>query len=676
MAQACRRCNEKKTKCDRQWPRCSVCTKRDVECVYTSTPRRRGPGKSRQHVQRLEQRLQRMEALLEQQQPPASNPSQRLSPPHDTAGCSNPVLEPSKRINYPADVSDARSLLHSRSEDLSDRDAGQRFATSVIDPALPPAHTSSKPFLAIDKLRDRLRNSMQMPDFMAKAFARANSNNEILWFVAPLLDEINSQFPVLDSDRLLHRIGNPVSSDRQGTAWMNIIESIMARVVLARAASNGVRRCYEMAWDQMSSSLKRLPCLLLDRSVGTSADVIDALLSMALFSSSTADTKMTATLIRAGIQAHWTMASEIISGITTDERTCGWAARKIWALFTLDQELSLNHGMPSAIRHHDINTDLFPVGGQVTPNTGVSVHSQPQGLFWARVKLAIILAEISTRLYSPGTANLTADTTLAYACELHKMLHALVVDIFPTIVDSVPCATLEGAVPLFLSLDSALGSGDVSALSLHYAFSNAGSMVYDAVSRNEGVPHFTRKNARQSCLAAARSTLQAMQSSRLTSLPDLWQLLAYPVAAALTILGALLDGAPTTGAIEPAEDAELIAHLARHVHHAVFVNGYPLHRLLAGCSEMARMAQLAADGRSGGFPGIAMMTDVRDVLAKATHPMYLAQGLMGNLATRDQRLARELAGLLLGAEGAAASSSHQAPFAPDILYFDATVTLG
>ncbi|KXJ85569.1 hypothetical protein Micbo1qcDRAFT_221982 [Microdochium bolleyi] len=679
QTQACRRCNEKKTRCDKRWPTCSVCARRNVECVYTGAPRRRGPGKSKQHVQQLEERLRRMETMLQVQQQQHADASG--SPSCSSQNTAQSSTAGSETLESPS------ALLGSASKG-TETSALKQPDHGAIGPALPVSSSgvSAPPSSALAWFKDKVSNSLGKPGFIAKSRVRAYSTDEIAWFVAPLLDEINSQFPIFDVDRLVARIEDSAASQKQGPAWTTLVESIIARVTLVRAASDGIRRCYEMAWDFMASSLKRLPSLMLDNSAGTGADVIDALLSMAFFARGTADTKTTAMLVRCGLQAHWTLANDIVSATEVDEKTRDSAARKLWALYTIDQELSLNHGMPPAIRHHDIDTRLFPIEDHATSASRTPVHYRPRGLFWARVRLSIALADIHERLYSPDASLLNSEATLAHAHQLHEMLHALVLDICPTTASSIPRAGLESSVPPCFGLDSALTLGDVSVVSLHYAFCNASSMVYSAVARAPGLPGHTREQATRYCLAAARSTLMAPQASSPATLPDMWQLLVYPVAAALTLLDFLLNSPPGIATdVELIEDAKLVAQLEHHVRDTATAKGYPLDSLVAGCREASRLALLAA-----GDPDLrpvdailvyeyrAYVVDkqkVRDTLSRVTHPIYVAQGLMGNLPTRDYLVARELAGLLLGEDYMTALPPHRAPFAPDILHFDAMASL-
>lgn len=66
IVEACQRCQERKSRCDGRKPTCSSCVTRETECVYRGLRKRRGPGKSKQHIQAMEKRLSEMENLLHQ----------------------------------------------------------------------------------------------------------------------------------------------------------------------------------------------------------------------------------------------------------------------------------------------------------------------------------------------------------------------------------------------------------------------------------------------------------------------------------------------------------------------------------------------------------------------------------------------------------------------------------
>ncbi|KAI9027324.1 fungal-specific transcription factor domain-containing protein [Phycomyces nitens] len=64
LAQACLVCRKKKTKCDGIQPKCGNCTRLNQECAYIGTSKRRIQRQG--HIDMLEQRLLKMEAMLAQ----------------------------------------------------------------------------------------------------------------------------------------------------------------------------------------------------------------------------------------------------------------------------------------------------------------------------------------------------------------------------------------------------------------------------------------------------------------------------------------------------------------------------------------------------------------------------------------------------------------------------------
>jgi len=76
------------------------------------------------------------------------------------------------------------------------------------------------------------------------------------------------------------------------------------------------------------------------------------------------------------------------------------------------------------------------------------------------------------------------------------------------------------------------------------------------------------------------------------------QLLPYPIAAALTILEALLTSSEIDTQL--AADASLVARLAQYIRDTAAMKGYPLTKLITGCDEMARLAEVAASRTSRG----------------------------------------------------------------------------
>ncbi|KAK5109175.1 hypothetical protein LTR62_007260 [Meristemomyces frigidus] len=65
IARACDKCRKKKIKCDGKMPKCSHCENYKTECIFTVVEKKRAAPKGAKYIEGLENRLRRMEHLLE-----------------------------------------------------------------------------------------------------------------------------------------------------------------------------------------------------------------------------------------------------------------------------------------------------------------------------------------------------------------------------------------------------------------------------------------------------------------------------------------------------------------------------------------------------------------------------------------------------------------------------------
>lgn len=76
VSQACEGCRKKKIKCDGSKPTCTNCMNSGADCVYTQVPRKpRAPKKRSANIGELENRLDRIESLLESLTPGRGEPN-------------------------------------------------------------------------------------------------------------------------------------------------------------------------------------------------------------------------------------------------------------------------------------------------------------------------------------------------------------------------------------------------------------------------------------------------------------------------------------------------------------------------------------------------------------------------------------------------------------------------
>ncbi|KAF9870625.1 hypothetical protein CkaCkLH20_11931 [Colletotrichum karsti] len=525
IGQACLRCQSKKIKCDGKQPSCTPCTTRSHDCQYQQVQRRRGPGRSKMYIQALEERLSKMEAVLNQAGLPRPDaPPTRVSPSEtDAASVSVAPAPPGfpGTGGAPSRIDSARvdNSFDQMSTDQPMIDVAEpQQAATAVDPSdssdhptpkahapqhifEPPRQVAQKmPVFAVIASRMREINSASYcSTFNRQVFTPRLDREEAITMLMPLYDDVIGNYPLLNFHYFVH-----------------LFETLPE------------------AEDTFNST------------------------------------------------SGWAYMNTVIADVEARSRV-------FWAAYILDKEMGLNHGLDSIQDDDDIETEL-PSG----PLEGVDILN-------LRAKLAMVESSIRRRLYTAKGLRLTDDDVIKAIIDLDALLEewrtSLPIDLQPAY--DVP-KTGSDIAP------------DV--LNLHLAFYRCALMVHWAARRHSQfktvavllgtpagfeMPYIQLSFSQKRCRTAAHATLGLFRTISTPQYSDLWTA-QYAV-----------------------DDAQ---------------------------NTMRAQNMVTSNGASVSMiPGFTLNGDaqaLQSLLGAATHPMYLIQGLMGNLPNRDQSLTIRLAHLL------------------------------
>ncbi|KAK1750078.1 activator of stress genes 1 [Echria macrotheca] len=291
IVQACTRCRAGKIRCDGGTPTCSACAERGRDCVYPETQRTRGPGKSKQRIEALEERLARMESMLRQEQ---------------TATDPGPSLPESSRLSLPDHAS---HFLR-----ISERMAGFREA-EVSAPLRRPVLSVVSP-----------------------------EASELL-LIEQALESVTAELPFFQISWFLGEMKHPDALSRADAPWQAMLNSLVASSVVYRTAANAFHEVNPCTWAFLRNAYAVLPELILQ---GHSLEAPQAVMAMVMFTRLSADARTTSLLLSMAIRMQHALgphdllnSSEWVPTTEDENRD-----RLFWTSYVLDMETSANTGLP------------------------------------------------------------------------------------------------------------------------------------------------------------------------------------------------------------------------------------------------------------------------------------------------------------------------------------------
>ncbi|SPO06380.1 uncharacterized protein DNG_09069 [Cephalotrichum gorgonifer] len=628
--QACVRCRQKKSKCDGKSPSCSNCDARGEECVYRGFQRRRGPGKSKQHMRALEQRLLDLESRL--QDPTSDRAGEHNAVPGSRtderrAGDSPQFGAPrADGVSAPAGTDPIAFAAHAREHDIVETAARKLPLFKMIADGLP------KPFPA----PGRPQSMTSIPGI------HIHPRPSETFLVEKMVHELCSELPMFDIPSFLHWIRQTRTLKERGnpSGW-TCLNASAAVGLLMRTLNTSYRDVSPHGWTFFKNAYATFPELLI-----RSNDLcgVQAVLLMAMFMMrASGDTRTAVTFLASGIRVMQTNCLRM----ARDDSELEIRNRVFWVAYVLDMEASLGYGIPPIL--HDEDTDLPLPLSEIPQNTG---ETEPRpgswnaAVFAYRAELATIQSRIRKRLYSAKAYSLSDDDLSETVVELGSALanwrSEVPQEIQPGRHGQTSTVVLETPVIL-----------------LHLVYYNCTAMVHWAFRRHTkwkaawqssdtDVSEARRNQMMMSATKykmAAGVTIRVLPRIKGKALSDIWRMMPYILATGLTLLAITLEEENPTTRLHLA----MINSLVEFAQSLVDEEGLDLHGILNGCKAIRQVATDALGETTSPdrteqllaytLPQAQMVVSQ---LQQVTHPMYVAQALLGNIPNRDTATARML----------------------------------
>ncbi|KAI0854754.1 hypothetical protein F4860DRAFT_498463 [Xylaria cubensis] len=618
IAQACNHCRRRKSRCDGNTP-CSACRTHSITCIYETSQKRRGPGRAKEYIRALEARLRDATRI----EPEASHSA------------------------HTKITDDQLSETLTAGSGPNNKDTGTGNAVvRVPDPGreITPFDTARQTTGGDEEIfRDASR---------PRTFPPSWTTDDIVRFLEPVFNDMNAGYPLLSWPLFLDNL--LCTDPLQNVTWRALLDSIMAIGILFRSENSNFKSSANEAWARFHNAYIQLPQIV---ALGPDILAIEAMLTMALFTRITADACTAAQLVSSAVRMYQMTAlqndpTRTLTLSASDDRH----RRAFWTAYILDWEISTQFGLPPAI-----DGDEFEVGPLRQETTTSMECLSPACKFISEI--AILKSIIYKRLYhrkafeQPEGELITNITEVNWGLDYWLRLQVSAdfrPDLDnPTAMSNPSMETLLIHFAYYLCVDMAHWATRRHGLRTDHANSTLSDRVENA--RITMLIETSRK--------AARATLNLLLAVPLKSFMSLWRILCYPVSACINLLTGVLESPLSVSA---KSDVSTLRSFRKFLESMILENGFELHRILQGCVQMEHLAQNAVnkaeamstttastdgveeDTRTASWNEVKYIQaqKVGDLLASCTHPIYVAQGLMTNMKTRDSAATEALSEIL------------------------------
>lgn len=321
ITNACLRCQGRKIRCDGKIPTCTSCTEHMTQCDYTEQ-RRRGPGKSKQYIQMLEERLRKVESSLEKSssaQPSRERTAISQSPDLDARDHSNHTERHLASLSggistgsqgVPPTVLGASSIIISAAgTQHASQAAFENLKTSTdiveslditkdIESYVSNTQESQRRSVSLPELPgsqsdvNLFRSQLDLSGFQRQVFAPVHSQSLLEPFVINALEDINIFYPLFTMASLRELLqqqflAGPRNCDNNPSRWA-ITNALVATAIQWKTEHGACHQLIPIAWSYFKNAFSIFPELLIR---GNDISACQALLFMAVFMHGTADAR-------------------------------------------------------------------------------------------------------------------------------------------------------------------------------------------------------------------------------------------------------------------------------------------------------------------------------------------------------------------------------------------------
>lgn len=488
IAKACDMCRKKKIKCDGKLPACGHCANYKTECVFTQVEKKRAPPKGAKYIEGLENRLSRMEHILQlsgliddedgdvdlgalekqlmekkgRRASIAATASSPTSPSHTASGASGAdgaestpqssltspaplaTSEKHKSMSPPREHREGEEEVSALSEMMCSlvtntygetRFIGSSSGFSIFSPKgiqWVNSKTGDQSFQRTisDVSVDDHKWTNWKPEVFGDLFRRPifrplPSKPEALSLLKDFFENFNCIFPLFHQPTFMHLVERHYSSDPyHGSGWWASLNCALAIAHRLRVMSNLVPQEED---DKAWAYLKNAMGVFPELVMrNTDLLSVQALLGMALFMQGTPNPQPSFLLISAAMRlAHSIGLHKRGTGFNLNPIEIEQRKRVFWIAYMLDKDLCLRSGRPPAQDDDDMNVELPEADpADNIGNIPLADGKGKMNLFRVMCEVAIIESEVYKRLYSVQASKQSDGDLLNTIGELDQKLEA------------------------------------------------------------------------------------------------------------------------------------------------------------------------------------------------------------------------------------------------------------
>ncbi|KAG9242088.1 fungal-specific transcription factor domain-containing protein [Calycina marina] len=646
IARACDECRRKKIKCDGQAPSCGHCTNTRTACLFTQVEKKKNPPKGAKYIEALENRVGRMETILElagllndnssleelerslkegrrASVVPASSatsPEQSQSY-HDTPNNMDNGSTPHSPLASPElQPSSQHEKIEGKVEDLSEamsslvtnncgeiRFIGSSSGFSIFSSlGMKWVHekTGDKAFEETITASSVDNNKWMYwkPEVFTDIFTRTvytpiPGRDEAVSLLKDFFENFNCMFPLFHQPTFMHLVDRWYTKDRyNGSGWWASFNVALAIAHRLRVMSNLVSvEEDEKAWGYLKNALGVFTELTLRN---TDLLSVQALLGMALFLQGTPNPQPNFALVAAAIRAsHSIGLHKRGTGFKLNPVEIEQRKRVFWIGYMVDKDMCLRSGRPTVGDDDDMNVEL----PSADPDDGIGNIPLADGkskinIFRVMCEFATIESKVNKQLYSTKAAKQSAGELLSTIGELDTLLE-----------------TWKDSIPLDFRPDHPIKASHTPLILhivvLHFAYFNCLTTIH-RMSVQHGywtsrLSEFAiqglntrRLNPRvfasaNLCVHAARASIGLIHYLPQGDSPCVWLVLYFPVSALVTLFSNILQN---PSEIQNRSDVGLMGLVVKFMEELINDQGNgSIQRTLGVCREFERIANAVLD---------------------------------------------------------------------------------
>ncbi|KAL3466076.1 hypothetical protein BJX64DRAFT_285007 [Aspergillus heterothallicus] len=693
IANACLQCKQKKKRCDGNVPRCLSCAERNLDCNYLGI-RRRGRGKAKSYLEKLEARVAELEASIHN--------STNAPVGSDYSTSAGVESTPAERTPELCDDEIDPSILP---------DCPKNDHSNAILPTAQPAQPAQAPgnheqmqsalrerlFALLPEQRsfEKAKLEVNRSPFTSQVFIELPSKPHLESLLLGGLEELEYTLPLFDPSVLMrlleeHLSEPDMSPGKRPERWA-MLNAGIAVAMQTRTAKGSHSEMMDFSSHFFKNAFSMYPVLAVR---GADILALEALLAMAIYMRGFSDVRTTSVLVSAAARLSLTLGLHQKSSYTVPNLSQIDQHRHVkafWIAYLMDKDIAVRTGLASSFDDDAITLD-YP--GPELAITTSSIPARPEPgpnipppsyFFQMRCRLAVIESKVERQLRSFSPSISTSATTKP---NIHQIL-----DVVQRLENQLE--TWNDSLPLQIRPLKHINWPDVPAaarepiIALHLAY-------YRIVCETQ---RFAAVHLKQEVLREAEAEINPMRLGQmkfltitqafaagqiialLQHLPwqqpgHLWYLLHYPLAAYITLVAIVLADPADSQAGHCARD---MGDFARFLETVQRENTLGVQALLDLCSAFERLVlqtiATATDGRgsnpissienlTSGFSNALAIGRELEILSYTTSgtlsTMQLACGLMGNMPNLRSIAVKTFSELVPDAQHILAPSSSSA----------------